>query len=125
MRIIHFYHFDSDPRFLPFLLYVRWKSGVTFVRSCFRDEGYEDVDVVLILCFRGLSVLDIMRLASPADFLKERNNRIAAHLKVIAKTVAEQTVKGSKAIAGGLRAGLKVRMNGFLLLSLVYHNTPM
>ena len=66
-----------------------------------------------------------MRLASPADFLKERNNRIAAHLKVIAKTVAEQTVKGSKAVAGGLRAGLKVRMNGFLLLSLVYYNTPM
>ena len=34
-----FYHFDSDPRFPPFLLYmyVRWKSGVTFVRRCFRD----------------------------------------------------------------------------------------
>ena len=28
---------DSDPRFPPFLLYVRWKSGVTFVRRCFRD----------------------------------------------------------------------------------------
>ena len=37
MKIIHFYHFDSDPRFPPFLLYVRWKSGVTFVRRCFRD----------------------------------------------------------------------------------------
>ena len=33
-----FYHFDSDPRFPPFLLYVRWKSGVTFVRRCFRDD---------------------------------------------------------------------------------------
>ena len=33
-----FYHFDSDPRFPPFSLYVRWKSGVTFVRRCFRDE---------------------------------------------------------------------------------------
>ena len=32
-----FHHFDSDPRFPPFLLYVRWKSGVTFVRRCFRD----------------------------------------------------------------------------------------
>ena len=39
MKIIHFYHFDSDPRFAPFLLYVRWKSGVTFVRRCFRDEN--------------------------------------------------------------------------------------
>ena len=38
MKIIHFYHFDSDPRFPLFLLYVRWKSGVTFVRRCFRDE---------------------------------------------------------------------------------------
>ena len=37
MKIIHFYHFDSDPRFPPFLLYVRWKSGVTFVRRYFRD----------------------------------------------------------------------------------------
>ena len=38
MKIIIFYHFDSDPRFPPFLLYVRWKSGVTFVRRCFRDD---------------------------------------------------------------------------------------
>ena len=35
----HFYHFDSDPRFPPFLLYVRWKSWVTFVRRCFRDAN--------------------------------------------------------------------------------------
>ena len=40
MKIIHFYHFDSDPRFPPFLLYVRWKSGVTFVRRCLRDVFY-------------------------------------------------------------------------------------
>ena len=33
-----FYHFYSDPKFHPFLLPVRWKSGVTFVRRCFRDE---------------------------------------------------------------------------------------
>ena len=32
-----FINSDSDPRFPPFLLYVRWKSGVTFVRRCFRD----------------------------------------------------------------------------------------
>ena len=37
-KIIHFYHFDSDPRFPPFLLYVRWRSGVAFVRKCFRGE---------------------------------------------------------------------------------------
>ena len=37
LKIIHFYHFDPDPRFSPFSLYVRWKSGVTFVRRCFRD----------------------------------------------------------------------------------------
>ena len=36
-EIILFYHFDFDPRFPLFLLYVRWKSGVTFVRRCFRD----------------------------------------------------------------------------------------
>ena len=37
MKIIHFYYFDSDPRFPPFLLYVMWKSRVNFVRRCFRD----------------------------------------------------------------------------------------
>ena len=37
MKSIHFYHFDSEPRFLLFLLYVSWKSGVTFVRKGFRD----------------------------------------------------------------------------------------
>ena len=36
-KFFTFYHFDSDPRFPPFLLYVRWEFGVTFVRRCFRD----------------------------------------------------------------------------------------
>ena len=35
LKFFTFYHFDSDPRFPPFLLYVRWKSGVSFVqRRC-------------------------------------------------------------------------------------------
>ena len=37
MKINTFYHFDSNPRFPPFLLLVRFKFGVTFVRRCFRD----------------------------------------------------------------------------------------
>ena len=37
LKFFTFYHFDFDPRFPPFLLYVRWKSGVTFVGRCFRD----------------------------------------------------------------------------------------
>ena len=41
LKIITFYHFDSDPRFPPFLLYVRWKSGVNFVWRCFRDDFIE------------------------------------------------------------------------------------
>ena len=36
-----FNQFDSDPRFPIFLLYVRLKSGVTFVMRCFRDDGYQ------------------------------------------------------------------------------------
>ena len=32
IKNIHFYHFDSDPR------YVMCKSGVAFVRRCFLDE---------------------------------------------------------------------------------------
>ena len=43
MKNTHFYHFDSDPRFPPFLLYVRWKYGVTFVWRCFRDDPAEVV----------------------------------------------------------------------------------
>ena len=38
-RIFHFSLFNTNPRFPPFLLYVRWKSGVAFVRRCFRDEN--------------------------------------------------------------------------------------
>ena len=38
-NIITFYHFHSNPRFSLFLLYVRCKSGVTFVRKCFRDTN--------------------------------------------------------------------------------------
>ena len=45
LKIIDFYHFDSDPRFPPFLLYVRWKSGVTFVRGCFRDDIQNGVEI--------------------------------------------------------------------------------
>ena len=40
-----FLPFDSDPRFPQFLLYVRWKSGVTFVRRCFRDVMQRHVNV--------------------------------------------------------------------------------
>ena len=36
-KIFTLYHFDSKPRFPPFLLNVRLKSGVTFVRRCFHD----------------------------------------------------------------------------------------
>ena len=38
-RNFHFSSFDTNPRFPSFLLYVRWISGVTFVRRCFRDEN--------------------------------------------------------------------------------------
>ena len=48
-----FYHFDSDPRFPPFLQYVRWKSGVTFVRRCFCDGKI----VVLIVSESGQYLL--------------------------------------------------------------------
>ena len=34
-KIINLYHFHFNPRLPLFLLYVRWKSGVTFVWRCF------------------------------------------------------------------------------------------
>ena len=37
-RNYHFLSFNTNPRFPPFLLYARCKSGVIFVRRCFRDE---------------------------------------------------------------------------------------
>ena len=46
-KIFTFSQFDSDPRFPLFLLYVRWKSGVTFVRRCFRDDRYQPSVTVL------------------------------------------------------------------------------
>ena len=36
-KIINLYHFHFNPRLPLFLLYVRWKSGVTFVWRCFCD----------------------------------------------------------------------------------------
>ena len=52
LKIISFYHSDSDPRFPLFLLYVRCKSGVTFVRRCFRD-----VDRYVLMYFVAIDVL--------------------------------------------------------------------
>ena len=40
-RNYHFLSFYTNPRFPPFLLYVMCKSGVTFVRRCFRDGKNE------------------------------------------------------------------------------------
>ena len=36
-KIINLHHFHFNPRLPLFLLYVRWKSGVTFVWRCFCD----------------------------------------------------------------------------------------
>ena len=36
-KIIDLYYFHFNPRLPIFLLYVRWKSGVTFVWRCFFD----------------------------------------------------------------------------------------
>ena len=33
-----FFNFNTNSRFPPFLLYVRCKSGVTFIRRSFRDD---------------------------------------------------------------------------------------
>ena len=35
-----FFIFNTNPRFPPFLLYVRCKSGVTFIRRSFRDGHF-------------------------------------------------------------------------------------
>ena len=36
-----FFIFNTNPRFSPFLLYVRCKSGVTFIRRSFRDVTHQ------------------------------------------------------------------------------------
>ena len=46
MKIFAFFQFDTNPRFPPFLQYVRCKFRVTFVRRRFRD-GYHDVNMLL------------------------------------------------------------------------------
>ena len=33
-----FFIFNTNPRFPPFLLYVKCQSGVTFIRRSFRDD---------------------------------------------------------------------------------------
>ena len=62
LKIITFYHFDSDPRFLPFLLYVRCKSGVTFVRRCFCDvkTNTNKIEVLTDLCIHHMHPADVL-----------------------------------------------------------------
>ena len=45
----HFLSFLFRPQISPILLYVGWKSGVTFVRRCFRDVEKADKIVTQIL----------------------------------------------------------------------------
>ena len=54
---ITFYHFNINPRFPPFLLYVRCKSGVTFVRRCSRDANFVCVDVGLFDVVHGIKTI--------------------------------------------------------------------
>ena len=43
-----FFIFNTNPKFPPFLLYVRCKSGVTFIRRSFRD-GYKYTMRIIML----------------------------------------------------------------------------
>ena len=63
MKFFTFYHFDPDPRFPPFLLYVRWKSGVTFVRRCFRDANLHTLQK------NSSSLIDLFLCRNPANVL--------------------------------------------------------
>ena len=60
LNFFNFYHFDPDLRFPPYLLYVGWKSGVTFVRRCIRDV-IRLLIVVYTILFR-FSYLNSFRL---------------------------------------------------------------
>ena len=42
--------FNTNPRFPPFLLYVRCKSGVTFIRRSFCGVKMEQIKLVLHGC---------------------------------------------------------------------------
>ena len=41
--------YNTNPRFPPFLLHVRCKSGVTFIRRNFRDEFYDVYTSIFML----------------------------------------------------------------------------
>ena len=45
-----FFIFNTNPRFPPHLLYVRCKSGVTFIRRSFRDGKAVHVSIALRAC---------------------------------------------------------------------------
>ena len=56
MQITFFFHFDTNPRFPPFLLYVRWKSGVTFLRRCFRDGVRGGLNNIGVLALKAIQL---------------------------------------------------------------------
>ena len=49
-----------DPRFPLFLLYVRWKYGVTFVRRCFSDGRSSSTNKNVELCLKSEAHMIIM-----------------------------------------------------------------
>ena len=55
-RNFHFLSFNANLRVPPFLLYVRCKSGVTFVRRCFGDAN------IFNGLFSALSLLSLIVL---------------------------------------------------------------
>ena len=66
MKYITVYHFDINLSFPPFLLYFRCKSGVTFVRKCFRDapndsclKQYISLINIIYCKFYGCKIVNI------------------------------------------------------------------
>ena len=45
LRYKLYFSFNTNPRFLTFLLYLRCKSGVTFIRRSFRDGTLKHVKI--------------------------------------------------------------------------------
>ena len=67
MKLIIFCHFDINPRFPPYLLYVRCKFGETFVQRCFCDENALQLNLTSLYSIYNSrqSAIPILRLFEP------------------------------------------------------------
>ena len=85
-----FFIFNTNPRFPPFLLYVRCKSGVTFIRRNFRDVKQCIHRYIRVQWFVKFEIKDTSYKSVSRNLRQKRKYRRRDTLMTDAKTKTEK-----------------------------------